>query len=446
LGATLRLFKLGEHGLWLDEILTVRDVTNPWNEIHKNILASPPLYHYFIKAMHSVTGFNDFWLRIPSSLFGIFAIPSLYYALRSLYQDKACAFWGTALLTFSVFHIIYSQELRMYSLVALLAIWSTFYWNKAMESEESRDWVLYGIASALGLYTHYWFIFLIFSQCLYFSTSRIREKRPLRTALPIYTCLVIIFIPLVPLLHTQSQLPVYGHMQSPSWIDIRETFYALASIRVPSGESWIGVGRDARLPVLVISAGLLLYGLLKPGVNRSSVFRIFIANFFLPLFLALCVSVLLKPIYAAGRYTIIALPAFLMVISSAFSNCPPISFRTTRALTVSWIVLILFPLFHYYNGFEKSSWKKVFGWIEKHQQSPGTLHLEHSVPYSRWYADYYIGTKQEIAPANFNDPNMNEVFLIRHISDKKTTPPSNFYEIKNQSSIGNLIVSQTTRK
>src|SRR5262249_21506055 len=51
LAFVLRVYHLGTSSLWFDEILTVYDAMAPFSKIHRIVLASPPLFHYLIRAM-----------------------------------------------------------------------------------------------------------------------------------------------------------------------------------------------------------------------------------------------------------------------------------------------------------------------------------------------------------------------------------------------------------
>lgn len=70
------------------------------------------------------------------------------------------------LIAVSPFHVWHSQNGRgyvLYFLLAALACWS-FY--EALETNRTRHWVAYAIVGALGMYTHYYFAFLLLVNAL----------------------------------------------------------------------------------------------------------------------------------------------------------------------------------------------------------------------------------------------------------------------------------------
>ena len=144
---------LGYHSLWLDELINIRDVSNTFSKIHQVILASPPLFHYLLRVIYLVCGNNDAWLRILPALFGVLTVRLIYWIGYKLWGDKA-AFWAGLLMAVSVFEVLYSQEVRMCTLVALEALVSMYVWTRAVETRDKKYWLMFGAASLTGQYTH----------------------------------------------------------------------------------------------------------------------------------------------------------------------------------------------------------------------------------------------------------------------------------------------------
>src|SRR5271165_3481594 len=98
-------------------------------------------------------GISEAWLRLPSALFGIAAIPLLYFVARKFIGVEP-ALAAAALLAFSPTHVYYSQEARGYTLAILMVLLSTYFFVRAVESCGRRDWALWMWTSILAFYCH----------------------------------------------------------------------------------------------------------------------------------------------------------------------------------------------------------------------------------------------------------------------------------------------------
>lgn len=125
--AALRVYRLGEQSLWLDELysywasrLSWRDL---WLEIPR-IDKHTPLYYSLLK-LWSVFGDGEAALRSPSAVAGTLAVPCAY-VLRRLAATPERARWsGAAAALLAAIHpvlIEYSQEARAYSAWAFAVV------------------------------------------------------------------------------------------------------------------------------------------------------------------------------------------------------------------------------------------------------------------------------------------------------------------------------------
>jgi hypothetical protein len=144
----LRLFRLGQWGFEGDEIFTLKDSLhiNPSNP-------RPLLYllnHYVIASFHPL---DELGMRIFPALFGILAIPTLYWVGKRLLGNRAAMF-AALLLTLNPMHLYHSQYARYWSLVFLLsAIYPyALYWGVR---EHNRRWLIFGlITGVLAVLAH----------------------------------------------------------------------------------------------------------------------------------------------------------------------------------------------------------------------------------------------------------------------------------------------------
>jgi mannosyltransferase len=120
--AALRLPTLGVQSLWFDEAATWGQVNDSFAEIIYRTSADnyPPLYNILAWLLVQVLGDAEWVLRLPAALLAIANVPLLYLLGRRI-AGPSVGLLAAALLALSAYHVWYSQEARMYSLLAFAA-------------------------------------------------------------------------------------------------------------------------------------------------------------------------------------------------------------------------------------------------------------------------------------------------------------------------------------
>ena len=120
LAASVRLIGISDESIWLDEgvsisasRMSVPDIVN-WtaSDIH------PPFYYLALKAW-MVFGQSEFVLRGFSAVFGVLTVFAVYYVCLDLF-GKRVSLVASLLLAVNPVSVYYSQEVRMFSLMAFL--------------------------------------------------------------------------------------------------------------------------------------------------------------------------------------------------------------------------------------------------------------------------------------------------------------------------------------
>jgi mannosyltransferase len=183
-GFALRLISLDSRSLWLDEAITVRQAGRPLIEVIRTLAAGvhPPLYHVIMHFWMSAFGQSEVALRGFSVLVGVIAIPVAWWAGTRLY-DRRSGIAAAALLAFSPFQIWYSQEARMYELLFLAGLLSVTFLALALRGNRARHWLGYLLFTTVGLFTHYFFLFLMVGEVGYYMFGHLPAcERRLRRA------------------------------------------------------------------------------------------------------------------------------------------------------------------------------------------------------------------------------------------------------------------------
>ncbi len=163
-GFCLRLGRLGAQSIWYDEgvSLYLAGLDIPAMIRHTAGDIHPPLYYALLHFWIGLAGDGEFAANFLSLIFGVMLIPMVYRAARALGYRRA-GLWAAFLAAISPYHIWYAQEVRMYTLGAWLGLMAAGGLWLALKSPRRRllGWAVYILASAAGLYTLYYFAFLL---------------------------------------------------------------------------------------------------------------------------------------------------------------------------------------------------------------------------------------------------------------------------------------------
>ena len=138
----LRVYRLGSESLWYDETVSVHLATKNIPELVAHTAGDihPPGYYLLLHAWSQVAGSSDFSSAYLSLFFGLLLV-ALAYRLGRLVFGADVGLLAALLVALSPYNLWYSQEVRMYTLgavlgmVVLLAVVSllrTPVWNRAM--------------------------------------------------------------------------------------------------------------------------------------------------------------------------------------------------------------------------------------------------------------------------------------------------------------------------
>ena len=150
----LRLYHLGSRTLWTDEGSTwVASSLGFQDLIHRCLTrdASPPLYYLLTSfAIHLAD--DEAHLRLVSVLASV-ALVWLTYRLARLGLARAAASFAALLCALAPFQLMYAQEARTYTLVAVFLVAAVFLYARALASPKAGRWPAFVVAMALGMWT-----------------------------------------------------------------------------------------------------------------------------------------------------------------------------------------------------------------------------------------------------------------------------------------------------
>ncbi len=168
-GFALRLYRLGAQSLWYDETvsLLLAHKSLPALTAHTARDIHPPFYYYLLHFWIRTAGDSEFSAAFLSLWFGVLLLALTYWFSRRLLGENIASI-ACILAALSPYQLWYSQEVRMYTLGACLGLLATdFLFRSLNEPHHLRNWFLYSLMAALGLYTLYYFAFLLATLALF---------------------------------------------------------------------------------------------------------------------------------------------------------------------------------------------------------------------------------------------------------------------------------------
>jgi len=216
LGAALRFATLGVQSYHHDEIVTASRVLRVGFGHAMDAVgfseSAPPLYYALAWIWTQITGTGPWGLRSLSAVAGVATIPVVYLVGRELRTPRT-GLVAAALVAVNPMLIWYSQEARAYALLTFFCALSLLYCVRALRvgeevkpGEDKRNFVLWGVFSALALATHYFAVFPLAAELILLLR---RRGRATFAGLWIVALVAVLLAPLV--IHQMS----YGHAE---WI------------------------------------------------------------------------------------------------------------------------------------------------------------------------------------------------------------------------------------
>lgn len=367
LATVLRLVNLNQ-SFWLDEasqaVLASQTVQQIW--FGRSGDFQPPLF-YFLAHFWIYFGKSEVWLRILPIIFGILGVYFLIKMARDIFPyHKNSGLVAGLLLAISPFHIYYSQEFRMYSLVVLLSI-------LAMWSLYRKHWSLF-IFNCLLLYAHYSTILLIASQFLYVLAIR---RKDLKYFLFQCSLSLLLYLPWLPQLIRQLHSGINIDNYLPGWRSVLslpiikatpEIFFKLIAGRI---NLFPRIAYAIYIMFVLLTAGFALVLAKKD----KSYFLIWI---FAPIILSIGLSFSIPQ--TEPFRLIFILPALTLMFTQACLKYP-------RLFLTIFIYIGIFGNVMYFTRprLQREQWRQAIGFVSSQEGLVAVKFSDKFAPFS-WYS------------------------------------------------------------
>lgn len=170
------MWRVDARSLWWDESLSLQRAEAPVSElllgefefddgVARTLIFDqhPPVYFVLLGALIRLAGDSDFVLRFPSVAIATLLVPAAWLLARLLVRRRVlpvgAPLWAALLAAVNPFYLWYGHEVRMYTLVPLLALVSSYlllrWWEEGPGPRGRRYLAGYIVALVLLLGTHY---------------------------------------------------------------------------------------------------------------------------------------------------------------------------------------------------------------------------------------------------------------------------------------------------
>jgi mannosyltransferase len=166
LAASLRFYKLGEWSFWRDELATINRATIFYGSFDAILLNLPPniiwmpISVLFTSAALHTFGINEWVARLASVIIGILSIPVIFLVTRRLVNGWV-GLLAAILMTFSTWHIMWSQNTRFYTSLMLFYFLASVMFHLFIERGQLKYLVVFGIFFYFGMSERYLAVFII---------------------------------------------------------------------------------------------------------------------------------------------------------------------------------------------------------------------------------------------------------------------------------------------
>jgi len=158
----LRFYRLDAQSLWNDEGTSVavaqRDLATITRDAAHDI--HPPLYYWLLSGWLRLLGRSEAAVRSLSALLGVVLV-ALTYLLSRWLGGRWLGLLAALLAAANPFQVYYSQEARMYVLLAVFATGTMLALVRLVERTSLPGFALLVLLEVAGLYTHYSFASVI---------------------------------------------------------------------------------------------------------------------------------------------------------------------------------------------------------------------------------------------------------------------------------------------
>ena len=264
-----------------------------------------------------IAGISEGALRLPSALAGSFSMVLVYFFARR-FLGRAGSLAASALLAFSPLHVWYSQECRAYAIWLLLILCAYLSFFNWLDTRKPAFATLNGLFIFLATAFHYFGIHVFLIENLYLIHRRkyLNDHRSFRHWVICQTALALALVPIALMMLMVDRTHVAWWKESAvQWQVIKSILFHLTGTYYFLTYDWA-----IKTLLLLMNGAALMLGIFALRRRGQATFPML--AIMLPVALNLAYSLAISPILgnsqSAGRYFLLTLPPYLIIIAAGW--------------------------------------------------------------------------------------------------------------------------------
>jgi len=344
-GILLRFYNINFDDYWYDEIISFW-VSNPEHslsksfDIHNKIEVNTYTYHFFLKTIYHLFGYDPAYGRYFSAFFGILSLLLIIFFFNDQ-KNKNLNNFSLFLLSLNIYHISYSQEARVYSILFFFSLLSFLFFFRSIEKQKvNLNYLAFILFSLIAVFLHPFSLIILFSFITFLLLRFIFKKviyKKLNYSILIITLISILFY----FFYLMSLELIHSNHY---WIENPDLgFYSNFFFSNFFGSRLMGI-------IFLLSLLLLIFKNIKIFL-KLDILTVFLISIFLGYFLPIIFGYLYKPVLIS-RYIIFVLIPIILLISNLI-------FKINNSKIKNFIVIFLISI-TIANHFTEQSFKQFF--------------------------------------------------------------------------------------
>ncbi len=259
LGLVVRLLGILSRPVWYDEAFSILFSEKGLGAMIYGTLAPtgagsadihPLGYYTLLWAWMRVFGESPVAVRMLSVMIGLGVVALVYLLALELFKERTALISGI-IAALAPFQIAYAQEIRMYGLLALFLLLTTYSYWRAIQSKQWSWWIGFAIFAALAQYTHNLAAFYLVALALW--PLIMRDWRNLKAVIAAGFLAILLYLPW--LVHLPAQ---FAKVDQAYWI-AKPGLYRLFTLllyfvtNLPLPDAWLIVGLFIALLTVAIA-------------------------------------------------------------------------------------------------------------------------------------------------------------------------------------------------
>jgi uncharacterized membrane protein len=387
-----RIWGMTDSCLWFDEIFSVHAAEHSWETIISfgaKDLIHPPLFYVLLKLWITFGGESVFWLRLLPVIFSILALFPFWMICRELKLKQPATILAMSLFAVNGSLTKYGQEVRMYSLLLFLSLFSIWLFSR-FYFRGKNFWLLTAV-NILLVYTHYFGWLIVIAEVV---AILIAQRIKILRILLMLGVTIAAFVPWIFAIFRFAESGP-GIEQNIGWIarpgfagifefafDVVEPFYYQQSSADPNAKFFIVIPL-----LLLIAAAMISYFVNfkdaeeKNGVYLMSVFSL------APLTIAFVASWMLPVSIWGSRHLIIVFAPMMIIVAIFITS---VAIKPIRFAFIASVYLLITVAFVMQMRAEKPqfiwcAWENLA--VQIPADKPQTVYVfEDLVAYHFWFA------------------------------------------------------------